>query len=143
MADIEKVIKGLETCSHGEGRDCFISCPYFSHFGEHYGDRCFERLASDTIELLKEQQKQNETIEDKRAKTTMLLNYMLQKESEQSRIVRCKDCKHGVQLDDSNYFVCSRPFASNRETHTADWFCADGERKENGIRMDDRAEERT
>ena len=60
-----------------------------------------------------------------------------------NQIVRCKDCKHGVQLDDSNYFVCSRPFASNRETHTADWFCADGERKENGIRMDDRAEERT
>ena len=59
MADIEKVIKGLETCSHGEGRDCFISCPYFSHFGEHYEDRCFERLAKDALELLKEQEAMN------------------------------------------------------------------------------------
>lgn len=47
-----------------------------------------------------------------------------------SEIVRCKDCKHGFRLDDTNYIVCSRPFASNRETHTEDWFCADGERKE-------------
>ena len=123
MADIEKVIKGLETCSHGEGRDCFISCPYFSHFGEHYGDRCFERLASDTIELLKEQQKQNETIEDKRAKTTMLLNYMLQKESEQSRIVRCNDCK---------YYDCFNGCMSWHDVNSSnpDWFCADGEKRE-------------
>ena len=48
----------------------------------------------------------------------------------QSQIVRCKDCKHGVQLDDSNYFVCSKPFASNRETHIENWYCADGEKRE-------------
>ena len=45
-------------------------------------------------------------------------------------IVRCKKCKNGVRLDASNYFVCNRPFASNRETHIAEWFCADRERKE-------------
>lgn len=45
-------------------------------------------------------------------------------------LVRCKDCRHDVRLDDSSYYICSKPFASNRETHTAEWFCADGERKE-------------
>lgn len=48
---------------------------------------------------------------------------------EQPDIVRCKDCKHGIRLDDTNYFVCTKPFAGIRETHTGDWFCADGERK--------------
>jgi len=46
------------------------------------------------------------------------------------KLVRCKDCKHGFRLDDTNYIVCGRPFASNRETHTEEWFCADGKRKE-------------
>ena len=45
-------------------------------------------------------------------------------------LIRCKDCKHGFRLDDTNYIVCGRPFASNRETHTDEWFCADGERQE-------------
>ena len=45
------------------------------------------------------------------------------------KLVRCKDCRHGFRLDDTNYIVCCRPFASNRETHTEDWFCADGVRK--------------
>ena len=45
-------------------------------------------------------------------------------------LIRCKDCKHGFRLDDTNYIVCGRPFASNRETHTEKWFCADGERRE-------------
>lgn len=43
-------------------------------------------------------------------------------------IVRCKDCKRGIRLDDTNYFVCTKPFAGYREAHTGDWFCADGER---------------
>ena len=45
-----------------------------------------------------------------------------------AQVIRCKDCKHGFRLDDTNYIVCGRPFASNRETHTEEWFCADGER---------------
>ena len=48
----------------------------------------------------------------------------------QQEIVRCKDCKHGFSLDGTNYIVCGRPFASNRETHTEKWFCADGEKME-------------
>lgn len=44
-------------------------------------------------------------------------------------LIHCKDCKHGFRLDDTNYIVCGRPFASNRETHTEEWFCADGKRR--------------
>ena len=47
---------------------------------------------------------------------------------DRQHVIHCKDCKHGVRLDNSNYYVCSKPFASNRETHTEDWFCADGRR---------------
>jgi hypothetical protein len=46
----------------------------------------------------------------------------------EGELIRCKDCKHGFRLDDTNYIVCGRPFASNRETHTEEWFCADGKR---------------
>ena len=48
---------------------------------------------------------------------------------EMDELVMCKDCKHGLRLDDTNYIVCGRPFASNRETHTEYWFCADGEQE--------------
>ena len=44
-------------------------------------------------------------------------------------VVRCKDCKQGHQLDNSNYYVCGKPFSENREAHTEDWFCADGEQR--------------
>lgn len=44
-------------------------------------------------------------------------------------VVRCQDCKHGFRLDDTNYIVCGRPFASSRETHTEEWYCADGVKK--------------
>lgn len=44
-------------------------------------------------------------------------------------LVRCRDCKHGFRLDDTNYIVCGRPFASNRDVHTEEWFCADGKKR--------------
>ena len=47
----------------------------------------------------------------------------------EQELVRCENCKHGFRLDDTNYIICNKPFASNRETHTADWFCADGDRR--------------
>ena len=65
MADIEKVLKGLQACICGTGKDCRIGCPYFIPTTQMVR-RCFERLASDAHELLKKQ----------------------------PQIVRCKDCKH-------------------------------------------------
>lgn len=92
-----------------------------------HGDTHNSLMACNALALLKEQQKQIETIEDKRAKTTMLLNYMLQKEREQPQIVRCKECKYSL----SNSRFCAYPHKKNN-IQPCDWFCADGERKDNG-----------
>lgn len=54
MADREKVIKGLETCSdvyYGADGAC-SSCPY----SQINGDRCLAELVHDAIGLLKEQE---------------------------------------------------------------------------------------
>ena len=52
MADIEKVIKGLEQCKVGGSCD---GCQY-----DFQSSRCIFRLHADTLELLKEQQEQKE-----------------------------------------------------------------------------------
>ena len=50
MADIEKVIKGLELCEIGSGDRCYeTECPY-------YGQGCTEILKINILELLKEQE---------------------------------------------------------------------------------------
>ena len=46
----------------------------------------------------------------------------------EAELARCKDCKNGIRLDDTNYFICTKPFTGYRQAHTGDWFCADGER---------------
>lgn len=50
--------------------------------------------------------------------------------AKQPKVVRCKDCKYGVDAHDGlNQWICNRP---NTEDfyHDAEFFCADGERKE-------------
>ena len=50
MADIEKVIKGLELCEIGSDDRCYeTECPY-------YGKGCTESLKNDILALLKEQE---------------------------------------------------------------------------------------
>ena len=61
MADIDKVIKGLECCTTGEVR-CFCKnklCPYFGDI-----PMCERRLMKDSLELLKEYAVIKETISD-------------------------------------------------------------------------------
>ena len=49
---------------------------------------------------------------------------------EMEEVVRCKDCKHGTDSHDGlNQWVCIKPNTSDFY-HDADWFCADGERRE-------------
>lgn len=50
MADIEKVIKGLECCNKPNNHD---DCPYN---GECHYNVCTHKLLDDALELLKEQQ---------------------------------------------------------------------------------------
>ena len=63
MADIEKVIKGLESCLNN---DCHMDkCPYCEFVYNEYV--CLEDfLMRDALELLKEQQKRIETLESLR-----------------------------------------------------------------------------
>lgn len=52
---------------------------------------------------------------------------------EQPQIVRCKDCKHGWNINPSEeekFYVCQNPKMVNmRYSHQGNWFCADGERR--------------
>ena len=58
MADIKKVIKGLELCEIGSGDRCYeTECPY-------YGQGCTESLKNDILELLKEYKAIKEIISD-------------------------------------------------------------------------------
>jgi len=108
MADLEKVIRGWERC-----RKCH-DVPIL--FSESYRDCEYTRgmycrqdiLIEDTLALLKQQE----------------------------AVVRCKDCKHGgcrTQNTDGSIFrvVCKKHSTKRNERWMdADWFCADGEKKE-------------
>ena len=54
MAELEKVIKGIESCKHGK---CDYRCPYAS-----VNVGCRYELMGDALELLKEQDKQKKQI---------------------------------------------------------------------------------
>jgi len=119
MADIDKVIYDIERCI------CHVpdACRDCSHYGQGEHLDCMENLLRDALELLKELRKTRLEIAHE-----MLLGSILMYQGKE--LIQCKDCKHGHQLDNSNYYVCGKPFSANRETHTEDWFCADGKRKE-------------
>ena len=117
MADIDKVISALECLSSGGGTyDCLkFPCPY-GFYG--YTDCHKWEIARDALELLKEQ----------------------------PQIVRCKDCKHrpkepnwetyesgfDIEFPEGSKCPCR---CSNDEWYSwypeDNWFCADGERREN------------
>ena len=77
MADIEKVIKGLECClresEHIDDNPC-KNCPYYD-VDSGIGGRCMEEKDKDAIELLKEQQKQIDELEYNLAITQNNLNF--------------------------------------------------------------------
>lgn len=43
-------------------------------------------------------------------------------------VVRCRDCKKGWPAGEVVY--CMKPYAAPWSTHKWDWYCADGEQKE-------------
>lgn len=47
----------------------------------------------------------------------------------QPQIVRCRDCKHQYFVCKSGNVICGH-VQHESETHGADWFCADGEKKD-------------
>ena len=60
MADIEKVIKGVEHCFHGQEGCGETDCPYWMKLGDcdmtFVLDECQENLKKDVLELLKKRQ---------------------------------------------------------------------------------------
>ena len=50
--------------------------------------------------------------------------FQLGREDALSEIIRCKDCKHGM------YDVMCKFYWCHGVAHSANWFCADGERRE-------------
>ena len=44
-------------------------------------------------------------------------------------LVRCKDCRNAVVYD-GYMVVCTHIDSNGNDQHTAEWFCADGTRKE-------------
>ena len=46
-------------------------------------------------------------------------------------LVRCKDCKHGYKTPENGFIFCMKPHQEpGSASHSQDWFCADGERKD-------------
>lgn len=66
MADIEKVIKGLECClresEHIDDNPC-ADCPYYD-IDSGVGGKCIDDKDRDALELLKEQEKEIDEISD-------------------------------------------------------------------------------
>lgn len=115
MADIEKVIKGLEECA-GNG-NC-TKCQY----GKEKQTLSCKKLLADALELLKEQsRKQVLSFAD---------GYADGYKAKDQEIVRCKDCKEGVLCNGDTAYVCSKCIGSLETiVHPGEWYCADGERR--------------
>ena len=126
MPDFEKVIKGIEHCRLGSA-GCTMDCPY------DMPENCTNILMTDALVLLKEQDrllcKQQKDIDKLQADYAMLRHKFLEK----TQIVRCKDCKYwvGNWLEGGN-MINTKCTLSHRYPQPSDWFCADGERKDNG-----------
>lgn len=128
MTDRDKVIKGLELCQ--QGFDCPSDCPYLDDCDDMMKPMFIE-LAKDALELLEEYEVK-EQISD--------VIHGLAKQFRRP-IVRCEDCKHrptdpeNKGVGQSLVFpddVCPCQIGDNWYSWMPkdDWFCADGERRE-------------
>ena len=129
MPDIEKVIKGIESCI---GHCNFNECPYFVDSCKEVGCNGNEVL-KDALELLKEQEDIGKELETaielihKKNKRIEKLNAVL---NEQPQIVRCGECKHKYYELSDGRIVCTHIDKEGNDEHGADWFCADGVKKD-------------
>ena len=111
MMDMEKVIEGLERAK--KVIEDWI--PIFEQRNSPFTIDC-------AIELLKQQK---EDLDD----LMKLLKFpdLWEKYKNQPEIVRCKECKRGARLERTGMM----PMVTCKgEDHDLDWFCADGERKD-------------
>lgn len=151
MIDRKKVIKALEVCSSiSDGKECPKECPYRGQDMYCIGS---SGLMLDAADLLKEQEdlKERHEILGKYA-DKMIVKLKESKEQidvfqqfiEQMpnvstlfdvfkgkyvKVIRCKDCKNAVVYDDKEV-ICTHIDNNGNDKHSIDWFCADGERRE-------------
>jgi hypothetical protein len=85
---------------------------------------CQRWILKDALAVLKEQESVLEALKSDLDETLSVLG-------EQPEIVRCKDCKNVVAYDD-NEVICTHIDSNGNDKHSIDWFCADGERKNDG-----------
>lgn len=114
MPDREKVIKGLEHCDFGDFATCH-ECPYYQSHD------CTDELKNDILVMLKEQETAN---------VYKCPNCGTWVSAE--NVVRCKDCKHWLPMNRfvPDYHPGKGECELNCWVRNFDWFCADGERKE-------------
>ena len=145
MADIEKVIKGLQAHADGYGyrsRHCNdMDCPY------RYGDEScdIEEMCRDALELLKEQKEEisnyKEIAENLLQQLQDISKYMtpIGQVSDvrayldgrpQPEIIRCYACKYGEHAND--VYLCGKQRGFGI-AHKPNWFCADGELAEQNV----------
>jgi len=109
--DREKVIKGLEHCANEA--DC-RGCVYQEQM-KGRSDEC--DCTGEALALLKEQESVIEALKSDLDETLAVLG-------EYAEIVRCADCTFRNEINCPQYY--------RRNELPDDWFCADGERKDNG-----------
>ncbi len=93
MVDVEKVIKGLETCIKPGFKYCTSECPYFNK--DDYRYDC-DRMKNDAIELLKEQEPVKPV--DIHIYRKMFVNV---------RSGYCPICNNPVDEEEGNNFCCT------------------------------------
>ena len=148
MAELDKVIKGLERCKLYNKLNC-EKCPYDYNGRGNGKSECTAELASDVLELLKEQDdmgkelcdavelihKKNERIEKllKEQETQKFFVDESGKITPLPVVVRCKDCANGEvrtqSWDGVQYVEChahEEEGYDHEDGHPLDWFCADG-----------------
>ena len=120
MADIKKVVKGLECCTKWDScSDCHYQTP-----NEYDVSECTEHLHNDALELLKEQQKTIDFQHNALRGSSDMIHILFEK---LDKIVLCKDCKHWYPLTKT----CNNVDGACCQSYVAeDWFCADGEKRE-------------
>lgn len=104
MTDREKVLKGLECCINSWMDSCDHECPYYKNECYSAEMALMHPVMRDALKLLKEQ----------------------------TEIVRCKDCRYGVNMtnilgEDRVKCDLSDSFVYDDITLPPDWFCADWE----------------
>ena len=111
MADIEKVINGLECHRIDDNHriNC-TDCPYYVDDDNHI--RCVNDLHDDALTLLKEQEETIKRLQDK-----LFAN--------PDAWIHCKDCKFS-KPDWEKAVWCEREDCRRHEN----WYCADGEEVE-------------